>query len=76
MHLVLAVVCLALARAVLRPGRWTRVRATVPLVATAVGGVGAMALPGQTWLSPAGVALTVAALALLWVPRPESLAPW
>jgi hypothetical protein len=67
-HVVLAVVCVLLAR------RLPRVRTTIVLALTAVGGVVAMGLPSQTYLSPIGVALALAALVSLWLParRPES----
>ncbi len=67
-HVVLAVLCLLLAWAVPRRGRVSRILATVLLVLIAVGGVAAMALPSQTWLSPVGVLLALAALVLLWLP--------
>jgi hypothetical protein len=67
-HLVLAVLCLLLARAVPRGGRTGRVLATVLLALIAIGGVAAMALPSQTWLSPIGVALALVGLVLLWLP--------
>ncbi|MEV4315759.1 hypothetical protein [Actinocrispum sp. NPDC049592] len=53
-----------------------RVRATVVMALVAVGGVAAMKLPSQTYLSPIGVAIAIAAIVLMWVrssvPRPES----
>jgi hypothetical protein len=67
-HLLLAVLCVFLARAFLRGRRSARIRGTILLVATAVGGITAMGLPSQTYLSPIGVALAVVALSLLWLP--------
>jgi hypothetical protein len=67
-HLVLAVLSVVFARTVPAGKRGTRIRATVMLAITAVGGVAAMGLPSQTYLSPIGVALALAALCLLWAP--------
>jgi RsiW-degrading membrane proteinase PrsW (M82 family) len=62
-HVVLAVVCVVLAR------EQPKIRTTIVLVLTAVGGVVAMGLPSQTYLSPIGVALAVGGLVALWVKR-------
>jgi drug/metabolite transporter (DMT)-like permease len=62
-HVVLAVVCVVLAR------EQPKIRTTIVLVLTAVGGVVAMELPSQTYLSPIGVALAVGGLVALWVKR-------
>jgi hypothetical protein len=67
-HVILAVLCLLLARAVRRGGRVSRILATLLVALIAVGGVAAMALPSQTWLSPVGVLLALAGLVLLWWP--------
>jgi hypothetical protein len=64
-HLVLAVVCVFLAR------KLPRVRATIVLALIATGGVAAMGLPSQTYLSPIGVALALAAIVLVWIPVKE-----
>ena len=77
-HLVLAALCALLARAVPRGRPAPRILGTVLLALIAVGGLAAMVLPSQTWLSPVGVALAVAALVLLWLParaRPRRRAP-
>jgi hypothetical protein len=71
-HGVLAVASLLCAR------RVPRVRTTVLCVLTAVGGVAAMWLPSQTYLSPIGVALATAVVCLIWIrpaPRPAAVRP-
>jgi hypothetical protein len=68
MHLLLAVLSGFLAHALPRGRRVTRILGTILLAVIAVGGIGAMALPSQTYLSPIGVALAVGGLALIWLP--------
>jgi len=63
-HLILAVLSALFAWRV--PQGKSRIRATIMLVITAVGGVAAMALPAQTYLSSIGVVLALAALYLMW----------
>jgi hypothetical protein len=68
-HVVLAVVCVLLAR------KLPRIRTTIVLTLTAVGGVVAMNLPSQTYLSPIGVVLALAAIVFLWLPVKEPVQP-
>ncbi|MEU4196688.1 hypothetical protein AB0E69_32620 [Kribbella sp. NPDC026611] len=65
-HLLLAVLGGLFAVIVGRAERTTRVLVAIYLAATAVGGVAAMRLPAQTYLSPIGVLLALGALWFLW----------
>jgi hypothetical protein len=68
MHLLLAVLSGVLAHALPRGKPLTRVLGTVLLAAIAVGGIAAMMLPAQTYLSVIGSALALAGLVLIWLP--------
>lgn len=68
MHLLLAVLTGVLAYALPRAGRATRLLGTILLAVIAVGGIAAMTLPNQTYLSPIGSALALAGLVLMWLP--------
>lgn len=67
-HCALAVVFAALSRRLPRGRLATKVRTSVVCTATAVIGTLALWLPADTSISPLGVLLALAVLALLWTP--------
>jgi hypothetical protein len=67
-HFVLAALSALLAWRIPRGHLPMRILGSLLSLGIAIGGITAMSLPSQTYLSPIGVALAIATLVLIWFP--------